>query len=838
MISIWYLIAGAALVVFMVRRDLRRQMVLAMLFAAPLVIIQPLLTGHWVLSGRGWALLATQCVTVASLAALASVLYLVLVNARLTPFVHPDRRHLGWLVLTPVATIAVSFVIHWPMAIGLLAAFFLDLAAIAFIRRDLLWDMVVSCAGFGFLYAVLFLTATVVAPGDWSPIILSRESIGITVFSVPVEELLFVIFLGAVIGPLYAATKHVRITPTETVGVGPQRKKKVLGIMVLAVSALVTIWAVVIVVIPPKVSASVPTSAVPLTFQPSIHFSRPVSRQRISVEITPFVDGQVVFEDPALGGHAYRTARFVPTVPFEPSTPYVVAFSGIGSLAGLGNASTTVRYTTVTYPTVAAIGSAAPVNPCGPFLAVLDRASDATASFSFTLEPDGALDAVLGDDRKTFQLTPTACLRQGAPYTVKAWRQIILPSSDGLTTLTSDRVLVATVPVTTVAEPTAVTVVPSGQDVPLATPTITVTFAEDMHPDSVLQHLTITPTPVGAWSSTDARHFVYTATAPLASATTYRVTVAAGTTSASGGFVTADLTSGFTTIGPIAVASVFPANGTTGYTVDGHVRITFDQSVDQLSAAGSFSIAPPVSGDIIWQGNTLEFAPRAALQRNTTYTVTLVAGVTGPNALPLPATVTSAFTTEVTKVLLQIAVDYQDKALSCEAAALKMALAGKGVKVTEDAIMKHVGYDPTPHRGNVWGDPDKAFVGLITGKQNTTGYGVHWDPIAAAARHWRPATAFSGWTPVQLADAITKGNPVVIWGVVGRSYADPWKTPTGKKVAAWKGEHARTVVGFIGPASAPTAFIINDPYVGRITWTTAALVSNWATFGNSGVVVE
>ncbi len=838
MTSIWYLIAAAALAVFVWRRDLRRQMFVAMAFAAPLTVIQPLLTGNWTLHGMSWTLLVAQCVTVASLAALASALYLVFMSARLTPLVHPDRRHLGWLALTPVATIALALAIHWPMSVGLLAAFVIDLVVIAFVRRDLLWDMVVSSAGFGFLYAVLFMIATVVSPGDWSPIILSSGSIGITFFSVPVEELLFVVFLGAVIGPLYAATKHVRIIPTENVGIGPQRTKKIVGMTILVVSALITIWAVIVVVIPPTVSAALPTAAVPLTYQPSIHFSRPVSRQRIDVEITPPVDGQVVFENPALGGHAYRTARFVPTVPFEPATAYAVTFSGIGSLAGLGNASSTVPYTTMTLPTISTIASATPVNPCGPFPAMLDQPIDEMTSFSFTLEPDGVLAAALDADKKTFQLTPTACLRQGAPYTVKAWRQLSFVSTDGVTTSTSDRVLVATVPVTTAAEPSVVSITPNGEGVPLATPTVSIVFAEAMVPDSVLKSITIEPKPDGQWSSTDDRTFVYTMTAPLAPATIYRVTVPAGTVSANGGTVQTALVVQFMTIRPIAVASVFPGNGTTGYTVGGHVRVTFDQLVDRLPAAAAFSIDPSVPGDITWQGNTLEFAPRAPLGHDTAYTIGIAAGVTGPDAQPSTAAVTSRFTTEARKVLLNIAVDYQDKALSCEAAALKMALAGKGVKVSEGAIMKLVGYDPTPHRGNVWGDPDKAFVGLITGKQNTTGYGVHWDPIAAAARHWRPATAFSGWTPAKLADAISKGNPVVIWGVVGKSYADPWKTPSGKKVAAWKGEHARTVVGFIGPAATPTAFIINDPNVGRITWTTAALVSNWATFGNSGVVVE
>lgn len=188
--------------------------------------------------------------------------------------------------------------------------------------------------------------------------------------------------------------------------------------------------------------------------------------------------------------------------------------------------------------------------------------------------------------------------------------------------------------------------------------------------------------------------------------------------------------------------------------------------------------------------------------------------------------------------ILPIALDYQDQPLSCEAAALKMALAGRGVRTTERKIMNVVGYDPTPHRGKVWGDPDKAFVGNIAGRQNSTGYGVHWKPIERAADRWRDGTSFTNWSPSQLAEAIEAEHPVVIWGTQGKAVPDRWKTPSGKIVSAWKGEHARTVIGYIGTVERPTRFVINDPIAGRLTWTTATLLANWSRYNYSGVVVE
>lgn len=216
--------------------------------------------------------------------------------------------------------------------------------------------------------------------------------------------------------------------------------------------------------------------------------------------------------------------------------------------------------------------------------------------------------------------------------------------------------------------------------------------------------------------------------------------------------------------------------------------------------------------------------------------------VTPPVASPVITSPTPSPTVAVAsaprRVELTVPLDYQDQPLSCEAAALKMALAAKGVKVSESQIMKIVGYDPTPHRGNVWGDPQVAFVGNIAGKQNTTGYGVYWEPIARAANTWRTTKIITNGTFADLTSAIDAGQAVVIWGTLGKAYRDDWTTPAGKKIVAWKGEHARTLIGYIGPAAHPTSFIINDPVVGRVTWSAATMRSNWSSFSNSAVIVQ
>ncbi len=189
--------------------------------------------------------------------------------------------------------------------------------------------------------------------------------------------------------------------------------------------------------------------------------------------------------------------------------------------------------------------------------------------------------------------------------------------------------------------------------------------------------------------------------------------------------------------------------------------------------------------------------------------------------------------------MLNITLDWQDDSLSCEAASLKMALAGKKVFVSEDQIMEKIGYDLTPRNGNIWGDPYNTYVGKIDGKICSTGFGVFWDPVAKAANNWRPSQSFSGWLLKDLINEIENGNPVMVWGAMPRTLNDcSWYTPEGKYIKAYFETHVRLVIGFIGPAQNPLKIIINDPLVGRVYWSTNYFLTNWGVFGYSGVAVR
>ncbi len=162
---------------------------------------------------------------------------------------------------------------------------------------------------------------------------------------------------------------------------------------------------------------------------------------------------------------------------------------------------------------------------------------------------------------------------------------------------------------------------------------------------------------------------------------------------------------------------------------------------------------------------------------------------------------------------------HQQHRLSCEGAALRMAHNFfKPGSIDRDIwVLKVVGIDKRKKKGNRWGNPNRHFVGDPNGRMMTTGYGVHWGPIAYAATKWnpcRPAVVLKKPSRPTIARYVAQGFPVIVWGAHrGPSgiVKNRWKAWDGEWVTAWSIEHVWVVVGFHGPASKPTSMIIHDP---------------------------
>lgn len=275
---------------------------------------------------------------------------------------------------------------------------------------------------------------------------------------------------------------------------------------------------------------------------------------------------------------------------------------------------------------------------------------------------------------------------------------------------------------------------------------------------------------------------------------------------------------------PTSSPVFFPQTGSTAIDVHSRIKVDFGDVVNPNVAQNQFSISPAVDGAFTWDGPLLIFTPHQPLAYSTTYTIA-------------QAEFTSQFTTQNATTKLAVPVFLQKYALSCEITALRMALDYKGLSVSEDELISQIGQDPTPRTKNVWGNPHIGFVGNINGTQMQDGYGVYWEPIAKAARFYRNAQDFQGWTVDRLTDAIAHGHPVIAWVYSNTGNITSWKTPNGTNIYAVDDEHAVVVVGFVGPAANPTRIIVNDPLSGQVYWPRAEFDRKWDIFNQSGVVV-
>lgn len=316
----------------------------------------------------------------------------------------------------------------------------------------------------------------------------------------------------------------------------------------------------------------------------------------------------------------------------------------------------------------------------------------------------------------------------------------------------------------------------------------------------------------------------------------------------------------FVLFSPPRVVNISPSGGALDVPLNSTLVISFDKPVKRQEIQPL--ISPQVHGEWRFENplienhlfKTLVFIPAIEFEPGTQYRVKIenIKGFGFEKSSSFqftfktysePQDEVSEPETTKTKpkvTILEIPLDWQDYALSCEAACLKMALTGKGVFISEDEIMEKIGYDLDSRRENIWGDPYEKYVGDIDGKMCKTGYGVYWWPVAKAGQNWRETEAFSGWEIKDLTREIEAGNPIIVWGVlpVDTLTDCSWYTSEGKYVLAFKETHVRLVIGFIGPENNPSKIILNDPLSGRLYWLTDYFLENWKVFNNSGVLIR
>jgi uncharacterized protein YvpB len=129
-----------------------------------------------------------------------------------------------------------------------------------------------------------------------------------------------------------------------------------------------------------------------------------------------------------------------------------------------------------------------------------------------------------------------------------------------------------------------------------------------------------------------------------------------------------------------------------------------------------------------------------------------------------------------TERVLDVAWHHQAHNLTCEAAALKMALSYEGITVDELTLIQYMTSDPRPAQFDAqgrlvtWGDPAQGFVGDPDGRiQRYTGYGVYFQAVARATTQAGADVKQAGSglygkpvPPSDVYDAVLTGHPTPI----------------------------------------------------------------------------
>ena len=209
-------------------------------------------------------------------------------------------------------------------------------------------------------------------------------------------------------------------------------------------------------------------------------------------------------------------------------------------------------------------------------------------------------------------------------------------------------------------------------------------------------------------------------------------------------------------------------------------------------------------------------------------------GVEAPHwpAPPLPRGAydfAAALHSRCSVLLTQVPALAQAHDLSCEAATIRMVLAGRWLAVSEEEILARMGFDPNPHRG-FRGNPDGKLL-----DPEMADYGAYAEVVARVLESFgAPARAVYGMSDDELRAAIEQGQAVIVWMT---------RQPEPKVVEAdgyrlVHGEHVLVAVGL----TADGRFVVHDPWgarpnSGRTGTFITPEIQNWELFDRMAVVV-
>lgn len=578
-----------------------------------------------------------------------------------------------------------------------------------------------------------------------------------------------------------------------------------------------------------------------------IEFNRPVDKQSLKHEITPKLEGDWVFNGEKLD--IAETLIFIPKESPKLETRYTVSLNDIKNIFGTKKENYLFSFQTPPAPKVQSVNPENETNgilPNQQIEIIFDYPHENSAEFSFELNPPIPLEVKKDSDIK-YILIPKEEYRKSTTYNLKIYRKLVSFNYEKNETIsTEEKEEIWTSTFTSIESLGVKSYSPNTSGVLIDT-SIKIEFKQDMDKFSTEEAFSLNPNIEGSFSWEHNRILTYKPNSNLSKNTKYEVTIAKSAKAVNGVSLDEDFKFNFTTIGYVT-ASFSPGNGAKNVDTNTKIYTYFNQSVDHASAQNNFNISPAIQGSFSWSGNTMIFS-HSSFPFSQTYAVRIETGVKAIHGLDSAQAFGSTFTTKPQTIILNIPSYRQSHNYSCYAAASRMALAYKGVNVSENTILSLIGYDNSPFSGtwrdpnSIWGNPYAGIVGNVDGKSGGVnwGYGAYWGPTSNAIKNYRSTAIKSGWSVQGIAQEIANGNPVIVWWVNGvwPAYEVYWKTPGGQSIRGVNSLHVQAVKGFTGTVENPTSFIVNDSGYGypSKTFDVGTFKAKWSWFGNTAVVV-
>lgn len=198
------------LIIYYLRKDLRKVMMWTGLLSVPLFLLKFVIVQNFDINSLNRLLYLKYFIETIvfgfTFGGIAAVIFEVLFHKKLKTVPHPHRHQLSFLIAGPIIFTLSIILLHLSFGISIVLGFLSQAAILIYLRKDLIWDSLLSGLFLASFYLIFYYLYFVSIPGRTTPLWFS-DFTGIAIFGLPIEEFMAIFAFGLLWGPLYEGTK-------------------------------------------------------------------------------------------------------------------------------------------------------------------------------------------------------------------------------------------------------------------------------------------------------------------------------------------------------------------------------------------------------------------------------------------------------------------------------------------------------------------------------------------------------------------------------------------------------------------------------------------------------